>query len=319
MRTVTKISIVALCVTLFGVIILGTDAAGNLRAQTEEPEPSSPPIEEIHPDAEEGAEHATILSSNAVVIEQIGERAFHLVPQSAIEAGLATAVSDGVLTQAEADKIVTDIQANVEAEFTVIEEAIPVMPFLEEHQLNEAVEGFTYELLPGADFGLHDIGGFPGALHKVVDAGVLTETDVQAILTDFAEIAGDNVAIQLPDANDENMFFYSMGGNMEDLRAAQEEALANAVANGRLSQVEADEILANSAMPMGEIITGLPTHIEMFGEDAILEEFIITEGNHFFLEDGNLTEFIDEMLADESIADEDIQALIDTLQNKLDE
>ena len=60
--------------------------------------------------------------------------------------------------------------------------------------------------------------------------------------------------------------------------AAQEQALANAVTNGILTQEEADELLANSKIELGNIDATFPKHFEFFNADGIiLEELIVGE------------------------------------------
>ena len=69
-----------------------------------------------------------------------------------------------------------------------------------------------------------------------------------------------------------------MEGDPESLEAAQEQALANAVANGILTQEEADGLLAKSKIELGNIDATLTKHFEFLNEDGmILEEFIIGE------------------------------------------
>ena len=46
-----------------------------------------------------------VYDDGAMIVERIGDSGLHLYSQEAVQAGLDTAVSDNVLTQAEADKI----------------------------------------------------------------------------------------------------------------------------------------------------------------------------------------------------------------------
>ena len=268
MKIVSKIVLGVLVLTLLGAVVLSIDVARDGYAQTIEPNKT-------------GSDNTTpIEMGNQVTIidESIGLE-MDLVPLDVVNNALVTAVTNGVLTQAEADAILTDIDSQHIAHLSGLgtveiigEEVIELL----DHE--EAIFSSGTHIMPASGHG-----AFFAALHRVVADGTLVEEAMHNILRDFSELAGEAVTVELPEGgvDEAYRFFITIDGD-DNLRAAMETALNNAVAAGNLSTEQAEAILTavdeTPDMDMMPHIEGMP-FIELedhfvFSESAPLADLL---------------------------------------------
>ena len=186
---------------------------------------------------------------------------FHrFIPRDAITNALDTAVADDVLTQVQADKILTDIETNAE----------------EQGRTSSAETITIAHPLPHGPHGLF------GALLQAVNEGTLTEGEMNQIMEEFAQQAGEGVQFNFDDDQDTHYLELNIDGPEDFLHDAAEAALNNAVAEGILTEEEAAAILETSRLPKLGSLTGISINgdmpdIDFDGHNLALESSLILE------------------------------------------
>lgn len=234
-----------------------------------------------------------------------------LIPRELVEQALNEAVANGQMSQEAADEVLGKIETA----------AAPLSI-----AFNQSFDGvinvtgstagvMTHPAIPMAE-------PMPAVIPTLLDAveqGILTNEEMQQILTSYETAVGEgfNIEVETPAEGQENVtiMFEAHLADPVDFTAAWQTALAEAVANGTLTQAEADQLaeqLTNFTPPAGAV------HIQTLALPGVpFEAGGVTMTEDVFVIHGELLEVVTARLQEAVTAGTLTQAEADELLNKL--
>ena len=279
MKRILPLSLIGLTLFALGVLFFALGGAGRTAAQEPDvPDDTVDAPQDNGESAADGESETAVPASQTVLFS-----ALDLIPRQVVSDAVNAAVDSGQISQEAADAILAEIDAAAPA---------PLIEFQDEFFTGHA-EIFPEDLelfpLPELSFGMAPGHGFFPILARAQADGLLTEEDVQAVLEDFAAIAGEGVTVSFEEGRMEIM----IDGTGTDLQEAMLAALDNAVADGRLSEADGEALKAEiAAAPWADF--GADWHLAApdlsFGSitiEEIIPEELFEEG----LIPGELLEF----------------------------